>query len=93
MELSTLEKEKTHKLTLELVGNDPTADSRGTISILITITGTNVTESTSINMSKVGKKYVSYLVLSLSCPLWKCNIIFKHSDSLYIVEWYVFYRA
>lgn len=58
VELESLEKEKTHKLTLELIGNNPDNEGDcGSISILITITGTAATDSAHADMSEISKKY------------------------------------
>ena len=55
VELSCLKQEVTHRLKLELSGGE----DRGSITLLVTITGTKITESLSMDMDHMAKNYVS----------------------------------
>ncbi|XP_064390828.1 multiple C2 and transmembrane domain-containing protein 1-like [Halichondria panicea] len=53
VELSSLKQEVTHRLTLDLSGGK----DQGSITLLVTITGTKITESLSVDMGNMAKKY------------------------------------
>ncbi len=55
VELSALKTEVTHRLTLDLTSGQ----EQGSITVTITITGTEVTESLSVDMDTIAKNYVS----------------------------------
>ncbi len=57
VELSTLKPEVTHRLTFDLTSGE----EQGSITVLLTITGTEVTESLSVDMKTIAKNYVSIL--------------------------------